>query len=236
MMNKCKAFLQKKNVVLSFRRYGLDALSAMAQGLFCTLLVGTILNTIGQQLHIGFLTTPIVTVGAGSSAVSYTVGGLASAMVGPGIAVAVGAALACPPLVLLSLIPVGYAANALAGAGGPLAVYLVTIAASELGKLISRETRVDILVTPCVTVLTGIAVALVIAAPIGRAAQAVGYAIMWATPSCGRRSFSRSLWASSSPPSSAWRLRCPSAPLRSALPSASPVSPAVRLSQAAARR
>ena len=181
MMNKCKAFLQKKNVVLSFRRYGIEALSAMAQGLFCTLLVGTILNTIGQQLHIGFLTTPVVTVGAGSSAVSYTIGGLASAMVGPGIAVAVGAALACPPLVLLSLIPVGYAANALAGAGGPLAVYLVTIAASELGKLVSRETRVDILVTPCVTVLSGTAVALVIAAPIGRAAQAVGYAIMWAT-------------------------------------------------------
>jgi len=180
-MNRFQAFLKRKNVVISFKRYGLDALGAMAQGLFCTLLVGTILNTLGQQLHIGFLTTPIVTVGTGEGAAVYTVGGLASAMVGPGIAVAVGAALACPPLALFSLIPVGFAANAIAGAGGPLAVYLVTIVAAELGKLVSKETKVDILVTPCVTVLSGIALALLIARPIGQAAQAVGYAIMWAT-------------------------------------------------------
>jgi len=180
-MNRLQTFLKRKNVVISFKRYGLDALGAMAQGLFCTLLVGTILNTLGQQLHIGFLTTPIVTIGTGEGAAVYTVGGLASAMVGPGIAVAVGAALSCPPLALFSLIPVGFAANAIAGAGGPLAVYLVTIVAAELGKLVSKETKVDILVTPCVTVLSGIALALLIARPIGQAAQAVGYAIMWAT-------------------------------------------------------
>lgn len=62
----------------------------MAQGLFCTLLVGTILNTLGQQFGIGFLTRIIVTVGKGEGAVGYTIGGLASAMVGPGIAVAIG--------------------------------------------------------------------------------------------------------------------------------------------------
>ena len=176
-MNKIKAFLARKGVVCSFRQYGVDALGAMAQGLFCTLLVGTILNTLGQQLHIGFLTAPVVSVGT----VSYTVGGLASAMVGPGIAVAIGTALHCPPLVLFSLIPVGFAANAIGGAGGPLAVYAVTIIAAELGKLVSKETRIDILVTPCVTVLAGIAVAQLIAAPIGTAARAVGLAIMWAT-------------------------------------------------------
>ena len=180
-MNRFVAFLKRKNIVISFKRYGLDALGAMAQGLFCTLLVGTILNTLGQQLHIGFLTEPIVTIGTGEGAAVYTIGGLASAMVGPGIAVAVGAALVCPPLALFSLIPVGFAANAIAGAGGPLAVYLVTIVAAELGKLVSKETRVDILITPCVTVLSGIALALIIARPIGQAAQAVGYAIMWAT-------------------------------------------------------
>ena len=176
-MNKIKAFLARKGVVCSFRQYGVDALGAMAQGLFCTLLVGTILNTLGQQLHIGFLTAPVVSVGT----VSYTVGGLASAMVGPGIAVAIGSALHCPPLVLFSLIPVGFAANAMGGAGGPLAVYAVTIIAAELGKLVSKETRIDILVTPCVTVIAGIAVAQLIAAPIGTAARAVGLAIMWAT-------------------------------------------------------
>ncbi len=176
-MDKIKAFLARKGIVCSFKQYGVDALGAMAQGLFCTLLVGTILNTLGQQLHIGFLTAPIVSVGT----VSYTVGGLASAMVGPGIAVAIGSALRCPPLVLYSLIPVGFAANAMGGAGGPLAVYAVTIIAAELGKLVSKETRIDILVTPCVTVIAGIAVAQLIAAPIGTAARAVGLAIMWAT-------------------------------------------------------
>ena len=172
-----KAFIHRKGVDPSFRRYGIDALGAMAQGLFCTLLVGTILNTLGQQFSIPFLTKTVASVGT----MQYTVGGLASAMSGPGIAVAIGAALGCPALVLFSLIPVGFAANALAGAGGPLAVYLVTILAAETGKLVSKETRIDILVTPLVTILAGSALASLIAAPIGAAAQAVGTAIMWAT-------------------------------------------------------
>ena len=152
-----KQFLKRKDIVISLQRYGIDALGAMAQGLFCTLLVGTILNTLGTQLGIGFLTAEVVS--------GYTVGGLASAMVGPGIAVAIGAALHCPPLVLFSLIPVGFATNALAGAGGPLAVYFVTIFAAEMGKLVSKETKVDILVTPIVTILAGIGIASLIAAP-----------------------------------------------------------------------
>ena len=147
-MGRIRDFLKRKNIIFSGKRYGIDALGAMAQGLFCTLLVGTILNTIGQQFHIGFLTKEIVS--------GYTIGGLASAMVGPGIAVAIGFALNCPPLVLFSLIPVGFAANAIGGAGGPLAVYFIAIAASECGKLVSKETKIDILVTPIVTILVGI--------------------------------------------------------------------------------
>ena len=180
-MEKVKAFLRRKNIVFSARRYGIDALGAMAQGLFCTLLVGTILNTIGQQFGIGFLKAVIVTIGTGEGAVNYTIGGLASAMVGPGIALAIGYALQCPPMVLFSLIPVGFAANYLGGAGGPLAVYFVAIFAAECGKLVSKETKVDILVTPIVTILAGIGIASLIAAPIGTAAKAVGQAIMWAT-------------------------------------------------------
>ena len=180
-MEKVKAFLKRKNIVLSARRYGIEALGAMAQGLFCTLLVGTILNTIGAQFGIGFLQKVIVTIGSGDGAARYTIGGLASAMVGPGIALAIGYALQCPPMVLFSLIPVGFAANYLGGAGGPLAVYFVAIFAAECGKLVSKETKVDILVTPIVTILAGIGIASVIAAPIGTAAKAVGQAIMWAT-------------------------------------------------------
>ena len=180
-MGKIKSFLKRKQIEISLKRYFIDAMSAMAQGLFCTLLVGTILNTLGSELGIPFLTNTIMTIGSGEGAVSYTVGGLASALVGPGIAIAIGFALNAPPLVLFSLIPVGFSANALGSAGGPLAVYIVAIIACELGKVVSKETKIDILVTPIVTILVGIGLSGLIAAPIGKAAQAVGSAIMWAT-------------------------------------------------------
>ena len=180
-MEKLRAFLQRKDIVFSAKRYFIDAMGAMAQGLFCTLLVGTILNTLGQQFHIGFLNAVIVTLGKGDGAVHYTIGGLCSAMVGPGMAVAIARALNAPPLVLFSLIPVGFATNYMGGAGGPLAVLFVAIVAAELGKAVSKETKIDILVTPIVTVLSGIGFAALIAAPVGKAASAVGQAIMWAT-------------------------------------------------------
>ena len=136
-MEKIKAFLKRKDIILSGKRYGIDALGAMAQGLFCTLLVGTILNTIGQQFGIAFLNAAVVELKSGSDVVlSYTIGGLASLMVGSGIAVAIGFALKAPPLVLFTLIPVGFAANLMGGAGGPLAVLFVAIIACECGKLV----------------------------------------------------------------------------------------------------
>ena len=115
-MEKLKAFLKRKNIVISAKRYGIDALGAMAQGLFCSLLIGTIINTIGTQFHIPFLTQVVATLGSGDHTISYTVGGLASAMSGPAMAVAIGYALQAPPLVLFSLATVGYACNALGGA------------------------------------------------------------------------------------------------------------------------
>ena len=180
-MEKLRAFLKRKDIVFSAKRYFIDAMGAMAQGLFCTLLVGTILNTIGQQFHIGFLNAIVVTLGTGEGAVHYTIGGLCSAMVGPGMAVAIARALNAPPLVLFSLIPVGFATNYMGGAGGPLAVLFVAIVAAEVGKAVSKETKIDILVTPIVTVLAGIGLAALIAAPVGNAAAAVGAAIRWAT-------------------------------------------------------
>ncbi len=180
-MEKLRAFLKRKDIVFSAKRYFIDAMGAMAQGLFCTLLVGTILNTIGQQFHIEFLNAGIVTIGKGDGAVHYTIGGLCSAMVGPGMAVAIARALNAPPLVLFSLIPVGFATNYMGDAGGPLAVLFVAIVAAELGKAVSKETKIDILVTPIVTVLVGVGFAALIAAPVGTAASAVGQAIMWAT-------------------------------------------------------
>ena len=176
-MSKFKAFLKKKDIVISLKRYGIDALGAMAQGLFCSLLIGTIINTLGTQFGISFLTQTVATV-AGTD---YTVGGLATAMSGPAMAVAIGYALHCPPLVLFSLITVGFASNALGGAGGPLAVLFVAIIASEVGKAVSKETKVDILVTPLVTISVGIALSACWAPALGAAAMKVGSLIMLAT-------------------------------------------------------
>ena len=153
----------------------------MAQGLFCSLLIGTILNTLGSQFGIGFLTAQLITI----NGVGYTAGGLASFMSGPAMAVAIGYALQAPPLVLFSLVTVGYACNALGGAGGPLAVLFavlfVAIIAAEVGKAVSKETRVDILVTPIVTILAGLGASWIIAPPIGGAASAFGQLIMRTT-------------------------------------------------------
>ncbi|MGN0368385.1 MAG: PTS sugar transporter subunit IIC, partial [Wujia sp.] len=146
-MEKIKAFLKRKDIEISAKRYGVDALGAMAQGLFCTLLIGTILNTLGTQFHIGFLTKVLVTV----NDIPYTVGGLASAMCGPAMAVAIAYALHAKPLVLFSMIAVGFASNALGGAGGPLSVLIIAVIATEIGKMVAGETKVDILVTPIVT-------------------------------------------------------------------------------------
>lgn len=175
--SKLKKFLKKQNIEISAKRYFIDALGAMAQGLFCSLLIGTIINTIGTQFNISFLTKTVATI----SGVSYTVGGLASAMSGPAMATAIGYALKCPPLVLFSLITVGFASNALGGAGGPLAVFFVAVIASELGKLVSKTTKIDILVTPMVTIGVGMFFSWLIAPALGEAANWVGTVIMNAT-------------------------------------------------------
>ncbi|MBF1352661.1 MAG: PTS sugar transporter subunit IIC, partial [Mogibacterium diversum] len=176
-MASFSSFLKRKDIIISGKRYGIDALGAMAQGLFCSLLIGTIINTIGVQLHISALSQTIATIGG----IKYTVGGLAMAMGGPAMACAIGYALAAPPLVLFSLITVGFASNALGGAGGPLAVLFVAIIAAECGKAVSKETKVDILVTPSVTIGIGIALSWLIAPALGNAAMKMGDIIMWAT-------------------------------------------------------
>ena len=163
---KFRAFLERKNIVISAKRYGVDALGAMAQGLFCSLLIGTILNTAGTQFNLPYLNV---------------IGGFATAMAGPAMAISIGYALQAPPLVLFSLIAVGNAANTLGGAGGPLAVLVIAIIAAECGKVVSKETKIDILVTPLVTIVVGVALSSWWAPGIGAAASAVGQLIMWAT-------------------------------------------------------
>ena len=164
--NAFTRFLQRKNIVFSAKRYGIDALGAMAQGLFASLLIGTIISTLGEQAGIPFL---------------VTAGSYAKAVSGPAMAISIGYALQAPQLVLFSLLAVGQAANELGGAGGPLAVLVVTIFAAESGKAISKETKIDILATPLVTILVGTILSVWWAPSIGAAASAVGQLIMWAT-------------------------------------------------------
>ncbi|MCI9149100.1 MAG: PTS sugar transporter subunit IIC [Lachnospiraceae bacterium] len=165
-MDKIRSFFKRKDIEFSAKRYGIDALGAMAQGLFASLLIGTIISTIGEQAGVQIL---------------VDIGTFAKGATGYAMAVAIGHALKCPPLVLFSLAAVGGAANSLGGAGGPLAVLVITILAAECGKAVSKETKIDILVTPFVTILVGSLLSIGLAPYIGAAASAVGNAIMWAT-------------------------------------------------------
>lgn len=161
-----KAFLERKNIEISPKRYFIDAMGAMANGLFASLLIGTIISTLGQQLHVQIL---------------IDIGTFAKGVAGPAMAVAIAYALKAPPLVLFSMLAVGASANSLGGAGGPLAVLVIAIIATELGKLVSKETKIDILVTPLVSIGSGVLLSMGIAPYIGTAASALGQLIMWAT-------------------------------------------------------
>lgn len=142
------------------------ALSAMAQGLFASLLIGTIIKTIGQQMGL-----PLV-VEAGSFAMS---------MAGPAMAISIAYAMHASPLVIFSMAAVGMAANTMGGAGGPLAVFVISLIATGFGYLVAGRTKIDILITPLVTIGAGIALSYLMAPAIGTAASSVGNLIMWAT-------------------------------------------------------
>ncbi|MCR4823644.1 MAG: PTS sugar transporter subunit IIC [Treponema sp.] len=157
------------------KRYLIDALSGMAQGLFASLLIGTIIKTIGQQLlRLG--TNPFFQffIDAGNFATDAHV-------VGAAMAVGIGFAMSLPPLVLFSLVAVGSAANVTGGAGGPLAVLVISVIAAECGNFVSKKTKVDIIVTPLVTILSGSLLTLLTAKYIGLAASSLGNVIVWAT-------------------------------------------------------
>ena len=166
-----KAFLKKQNIEISFKRYAIDAMGAMALGLFASLLIGTIVNTIANM----------VGVETSIGSILSQMGNFAAKATGSAMAIAIGYSLKAPPLVLFTLTGVGLAANEIAGAGGPLAVFIIALFATVIGKLVSKITPVDILVTPLVTLTVGVGLSLWWAPGIGAAANSVGAAIIWAT-------------------------------------------------------
>ena len=122
------------------KRYFVDAMGAMAMGLFASLLIGTIFKALGMIPGLSVLSK----IGAGAQAVA-----------GPAMAAAIAWSLKAHPLVIYSAAAVGYLANSFGGAGGPLAVLIIAIIAVEIGMLVSKKTPIDLLVTPFVTLLTG---------------------------------------------------------------------------------
>ncbi|WP_339147302.1 MULTISPECIES: PTS sugar transporter subunit IIC [unclassified Sutcliffiella] len=158
-----KAFLHKKGVTLSARVYLIDGLSYMALGLFSSLIIGLIIKTVGDQLGWTFFTD---------------MGVLAMGLMGPAIGAAVAYGLKAPPLVLFATVIAGAAGAQL---GGPAGSFVAALLATEAGKLVSKETKVDILVTPFVTILTGFLVATFIGPPINAGMNSLGSLIMWAT-------------------------------------------------------
>ena len=141
-ISKKRSFKQcakDKNIEISVQRYLIDALSYMALGLFASLLIGTIFNTLGDKLNISLFTEVI--------------NPMAKQVTGPAIAVAIAYGLQAPPLVMFSCALVGSCGNEL---GGPVGAFVSTIFAVEFGKIVSKETKIDILITPAVTILVGV--------------------------------------------------------------------------------
>ena len=159
-----KDFLDKKEIEISFKRYGIDVLGSMAMGLFASLLVGTILNTIGLKLGIPFL--------------SETIWPIAKEMTGPAIAVAIAMALKAPNLVVFASLVVGYAGNQL---GGPAGAWIATWLSVELGKVVSKETKIDIIITPAVTIISGVSIGTFLGPVINNLMSGLGETIMLAT-------------------------------------------------------
>ena len=167
---KVREFLQKKDIVISLKRYGIEVMGAMTLGLFASLIIGTILREIGTQLSIGWL---------------EDMGRMAQGTMGYAIGVAVAFGLKAPPLVLFASAVTGFAGATIVGAsgynGGPAGAFVAALIGAELGKLVSKETKVDIIVTPVVTIASGVGVAMLISPPIGQFMYITGQFIMWAT-------------------------------------------------------
>ncbi|MBQ7780080.1 MAG: PTS sugar transporter subunit IIC [Clostridia bacterium] len=155
-----------KMVKKILKRYFIDAMGAMAQGLFASLLIGTIFKVLGMIPKLEFL---------------IKIGDYAQAMAGPAMAAAIAYSLKAHPLVIFSAAAVGHAANALGGAGGPLAVFFIAIAAVEVGMLVSKKTKVDIIVTPFTTILVGCGLAILVAPYIGKGVGYISDFIGWAS-------------------------------------------------------
>lgn len=160
---------KKKGISLSPSLYFVTALSYMALGLFSTLIIGLIMKTIGGQLE--------GTTFTGMSATLIQIGDVAMSLTGPAIGIAIAYALDAPPLILFSALVVG----AFGYEFGPAGSYVATILAVEVSKLVSKSTKLDILVTPFTTIAVGYLTATYIGKYVGLFMTQLGGWIEWGT-------------------------------------------------------
>jgi hypothetical protein len=170
-MKKLSGFLTKKDIEFSGKRYFQDALSAMAMGLFASLLIGLIIKTLGEQTALLVGENPV-------SAFLIETGVIAMGLMGAGVGVAVAWGLKAPPLVLFASAVTGMMGAQL---GGPAGAFLAAALGAEFGKLVSKETKVDILVTPAVTLIAGMISASLFGPVVNAVMTGLGQIIMTAT-------------------------------------------------------
>ena len=168
-----------------FDRIFIDGLSGMAQGLFATLIIGTIIQQIGTLI------------GGSIGDMIFVIGKVAASLTGAGIGIGVAYKFGCSQLVVVSSATAGmvgaFASKLLAGTvlvegtmvyagpGEPLGAFLAAYVGIELGQLVTGKTKVDILVTPLVTIGTGSLVGLILGPPITGFMTWLGSLINWGT-------------------------------------------------------
>lgn len=161
---KIKEYLMKKEVEISFKRYFIDAMSAMALGMFATLITGSILNSLGERLEIELFTKIIWPI--------------AKNITGAAIGVAIAYSLKAPALILFAATFTGSIGYSL---GGPIGAYITTLIGVEIGKIISKETKLDIVLTPMTMLVIGSLVGTTVGPVLGKGMEILGKVIMEAT-------------------------------------------------------
>lgn len=166
-----KSYFKQPKGKSTFKNYMIDTLSYMSLGLFVSLIAGLILSEIGTLLT-------KVSVIEGIGTLFYDTGIIAMSLTGAVIGAAIAYGLKSPPLVLFAAVISGSAGYTF---GGPVGAYVATVISVEAGKLVSKKTKLDILVTPIVTILVAIIVAKVVGKPLNEFMIYLGEIIMWAT-------------------------------------------------------
>ena len=150
-----------------FQRYFIDALGAMAQGLFASLIIGTIFGQLAKIPYMGFLTNFTVHIGDAKSPV-----------IGCAIGVAIAYALGAQKLTLFTSAVTGALGYAL---GGPVGAYVAAVVGAEVGSLVAGKTKLDIILTPATVILSGGVVGILVGPYINRFMTFLGSYINTAT-------------------------------------------------------